>query len=101
MDTVIVVALLAFAAAFLGLALRCAPDAREVVWAGPRQPAGRGIAPLSQIDERDGLGGAQGGHARPSPAAVRDLSGWAPIRAGAAIRGEPGGGRVRPVAPTR
>ena len=101
MDTVIVVALLAVAAAFVWLALRCAPDAHEVFWTGQERPALRGTALLDRLEGWDGLGGAQGGHARPSPAAVRDHSGGAPIRAGAAIRGEPGGGRARPVAPTR
>ena len=98
MDTVIVVALLAFAAAFLWLALRCAPDAREVFWTEPGRPAGR--APLDRLDERDGLGDVRGGHARLSPEVARHVPNAA-TRAGEALHGEPVTGLARPAASIR
>ena len=100
MDTVIVVALLAFAAAFLWLALRCVPDAREVYWTGQGRPAGRGAVPLDRREGWGVLGDVRGGHARPSPEVARHVPSAA-TRVGEAPHGAPVSGLARPAASIR
>ena len=101
MDTVIVVALLTFFAAFVWLALRCVPDAREVFWVEPGRPARRRAAPLDRLDHWDVLEDARGGHAQRSPAVVRRLPGAAGIAPGRVPRGGRSAGIGRPAASAR